>query len=168
MSQVPPPRYRIVERDRRLIVIDNWARDKTPSPSPILPSASGRDLLPPKAGDSANPIVRAGEDGGTLLRRLALLACVGAEDAEGRPIFTSAAWFDTRAKREFSLGRSGVERVGGTVLVLLMAVAAFVLLAAVIGFETLFIPVILLVVIGKNIPAIGTRWVDRLQKLPID
>jgi len=167
MSQVPPPRYRIVERDRRLIVIDNWARDKT-RPPPILPTTSGRDLLPAKAGDSANRIVRAGEDGGTLLRRLALTACGGAEDAEGRPIFTSASWFDTRAKREFSLGKSGVERLGGTVLVFLMLVAFFFVLAFVIGFEALFIAFILLVVAGKNIESVGTRWVDRLQKLPID
>ena len=168
MSQVPPPRYRIVERGRRLIVTDNWARDKTPPPSPISPSPSGRDLLPSKAGDTANRIVRAGEDGGTLLRRLALMACAGAEDAEGRPIFTSASWFDTRAKRQFSLGRSGVERVGGTVLAFLMMIGFFFILSFVIGFEALFIPVVLLVIVGKNIPSIGTRWVDRLQKLPID
>ena len=168
MSQVPPPRYRIVERGRRLIVTDNWARDKAPPPSPIPPSPSGRDLLPSKAGDTANRIVRAGEEGGTLLRRLALAACAGAEDAEGRPIFTSASWFDTRAKRQFSLGRSGVERVGGTVLAFLMMIGFFFILSFVIGFEALFIPVVLLVIVGKNIPSIGTRWIDRLQKLPID
>ncbi|MFA6116574.1 MAG: hypothetical protein WC729_21435 [Sphingomonas sp.] len=168
MSQVPPPRYSIVERDRRLIVTDNWARDKTPPSSPTLPSSSGRDLLPAKSGDSANRIVRAGEDGGTLLRRLALAACAGAEDAEGRPIFTSASWFDTKAKRQFSLGRSGVERLGGTVLAFLMVVGFFFVLAFVIGFEALFIAFLLLVVVGKNIASIGTRWVDRLQKLPID
>lgn len=168
MSQVPPPRYRIVERDRRLIVIDNWARDKSPPPSVPTPSASGGDLLPRKGGDTANRIVRAGEDRGTLLRKLALAACTGAEDSEGRPIFTSAPWFDTKAKRQFSLGRSGVERLGGTVLAFLMMIGFFVILAFAIGFEALFIPVVLLVVVGKNIPAIGTRWVDRLEKLPID
>ena len=167
MSQVPPPRYSIVERNRRLIVTDNWERDKTP-PSPTLPSSSGRDLLPTKSGDSANRIVRAGEEGGTLLRRLALAACAGAEDAEGRPIFTSASWFDTKAKREFSLGRSGVERLGGTVLAFLMMIGFFVVLAFFIGFEALLIPVVLLVIVGKNIAAVGTRWVDKLQKLPID
>ncbi|WEJ98927.1 MAG: hypothetical protein P0Y59_18565 [Candidatus Sphingomonas phytovorans] len=178
MSQVPPPRYRIVERDRRLIVIDNWAGDKTPPSSfpqvrptaslPPTPSPSGRDLLPRTSGGSANRIARAGEDGGTLLRQLALAACAGAEDAEGRPIFTSASWFDSKAKREFSLGRSGVERLGGTVLAFLIFIGLIAILAFAIGFEALFVPVFLFVVVGKNIPAIGTRWVDRLEKLPVD
>jgi len=168
MSQVPPPRYRIVERDRRLIVIDNWAGDKTPPPSVPTPNTPGRDLFPRMKGDTANRIVRAGEDGGTLLRRLALAACAGAEDEKGRPLFTSAAWFDTRAKREFSLGRSGVERLGGTVLAFLILIGVFLILAIAIGFEAVFIPIVLLVVVGKNIPAIGTRWVDGLEKLPID
>lgn len=168
MSRVPPPRYRIVERDRRLIVIDNWARDKSPPPSVPTPSASGRDLLPRKASDTANRIARAGDDGGTLFRRLALAACAGAEDSEGRPIFTSAPWFDSKARRQFSLGRSGVGRLGGIVLAFLLMIGFFVILAIAIGFEAIFIPVVLLVVVGKNIPAIGTRLVDGLEKLPID
>ncbi|CUS44593.1 hypothetical protein MGWOODY_Smn2320 [hydrothermal vent metagenome] len=124
--------------------------------------------MPRTSGGSANRIARAGEDGGTLLRQLALFACAGAEDTEGRPIFTSASWFDSKAKREFSLGRSGVERLGGTVLVFLLLIGLIAILAFAIGLEALVVPVFVLVAVGKNLPAIGTRWIDRLEKLPVD
>ena len=164
MSQPPPPRYRIVEQGRRLIVIDNWARDKTPPAQPVAPLRAGRDLLPPKAGNTANRIVRAGDDGGALLRRLALIACGGAEDAEGRPIFSSAAWFDKKGRREFSLGPSAVQRLGGTVLTLLALIGFFVLLSAVIGFEIFVVSILLLILVGKNAGSLVTRWIDWIEK----
>lgn len=163
MSQPPPPRYRIVEQGRRLIVTDTWARDKSP-PAPVIPSQNGRDLMAPKAGSTANRIVRAGDEGGSFLRRLALIACAGAEDAEGRPILSTASWFDKKAPRQFSLDQSGVQKVGGTVLAMLALIGFVLLLTAVVGFEILFIAIVPLVLVGKNAGSLATGWVDWVGK----
>ena len=168
MSQPPPPRYRIVEQGRRLIVTDTWARDKTPLSPSIPPGPSGRDLVAPKAGSTANRIVRAGDEGGSLLRRLALIVCAGAEDAEGRPMLSTAAWFDKKAPREFSLDQSGVQKVGGTVLAMLLLIGFVFLLIAVIGFEILVIAIVLLLLVGKNAGSLATGWVDWIGKPSAD
>ena len=164
MSQPPPPRYTIVEQGRRLIVTDNWARDKTRPAPPILPPRAGRDLTGPGRNIAANRIVRAGDEGGALLRRLALIACAGAEDADGRPIFSSASAFDAKGPRQFSLGPAGVQRLGGSVLAVLSLLGLVALLAALIGFEIFFVPVVLLIIVGKNIGTLATRWVDWIEK----
>ena len=164
MSQPPPPRYTIVEQGRRLIVTDNWARDKTRPAPPVLPPRAGRDLTGPSKGISANRIVRAGDEGGVLLRRLALIACAGAEDPDGRPIFSSASAFDAKGPREFSLGPAGVQRLGGSMLAVLSLLGLIALLATLIGFEIFFVLVVLLIIVGKNIGTLATRWVDWIEK----
>ena len=168
MSQPPPPRYTIVEQGRRLIVTDNWARAKTRRAPPILPPRAGRDLTGPARNIAANRIVRAGDEGGALLRRLALMACIGAEDSGGRPIFSTVSAFDTKGPREFSLGPAGVRRLGGSVLAVLGLIALVVLLAALIGFEIFFLVFVLLIIVGKNIGALATRWIDWIERASVD
>ncbi|HVI98109.1 MAG TPA: hypothetical protein VM657_03500 [Sphingomonas sp.] len=46
--EAPPQRYRVVERDRRLHVIDTWAQGGTPAPTrlpPAEPRAAGLDRI---------------------------------------------------------------------------------------------------------------------------
>lgn len=167
MSQPPPPRYTIVERGRRLIVTDNWAREKARPAPPVLPPRAGHDLTGPAKGITANRIVSA-DEGGALLRRLALIACAGAEDAKGRPIFSSASAFDAKAPREFTLGPAGVRRLGGSVLAVLGLIGLVVLLTALIGFEIFFFVFVVLIIVGKNIGALATRWVDWIEQASVD
>ena len=91
MSRVPPPRYTIVEQGRRLIVTDNWARDKVRQADP--PPSRSRDLLQPPSGRSPDRTRRAGErveyrgDARVIADMLVSLVCLGARDDAGRRIF---------------------------------------------------------------------------------
>jgi hypothetical protein len=164
MSALPPPRYRIFERDRRLVVIDNWA-DKRAS---AMPPPAARPAMPRPTGSTPNRIVRAGDEGGALLRRLALIACGNKESAEGRPIFTTATWYDAKAPRSFTLGQAGVRRLGGVVLAGCILIAAFVVLVAVTGPVGFFVPFAFLAVASKNGKPAITRWIDGFERLPAD
>lgn len=119
----------------------------------------------PTAGSTQSRIVRAGDEGRALLRRLALLACGNRESAEGRPLFTTASWFDAKAPRSFALGQAGVRRLGGAMLIGLIVIGACILLAAIIGPVVFFVPVAFAAIGSKNSKPATTRWVDGFEAL---
>lgn len=157
MSTPPPPRYRIVERDRRLVVIDTWDKSGTgdiASPPPAVRHGAGRSLA---AG--AQPA-------GPIADLLLTIACRGARDDQGRRILTTNASFDTAGPRKITLTASAERRLG----TLLLRTAGALAIAAVVLwiFPTLLF---LAIVAGGALAAATkstarpamTRWLDRLE-----
>ena len=161
MSGPPPSRYRIVEKDRRLTVIDTWAKGGT---LPAPPSATPQR----PAGKQAAGVSSPNEIGKDVLHRLALAACLDARDPEGRPLFTTAPWFDARGPRSFALGRSGVRQLGATVLGLILVAIVTLILAATGDFAAWFVMVFVIALFAGRGKPLFTRWADRLASLPDD
>ncbi|UZK65283.1 hypothetical protein [Sphingomonas sp. M1-B02] len=104
--RLPPTRYKVVERGRRLEVIDTW----TGGPAS------------PRLVDHERPAER-----GTLAAPLHAPKL----DSRGRRVFTSAGWYDAKGPREIVLSEAGERRVAGLkigaiVLLVLIAIVAFI------------------------------------------
>lgn len=161
MGKPPPSRYRIVEKDRRLTVIDTWAKDGSLS-APAAPRVQRHDnKRAPGASGS-------GESSNDLLHRLALAACRGARDPAGRPVFTTYPWFDTLAPRSFALGRSGGRRLGSAMLGLILVAITVVMLAATADFAAWFAMVFVIAIFAGRGKPLVTRWADGFATLPDD
>ena len=158
MSEPPPSRYRIVEKDRRLTVIDTWAKDATMS-VPAAPGVQRRDNRQAAGASGSNG------DGKAVLHRLALAACLGARDAEGRPVFTTYPWFDARAPRSFALGHSGERRLGSTMLGLILVAVIALILVATADFAAWFAMVFVIAIFAGRGKPLFTRWADRFASL---
>jgi hypothetical protein len=159
----PPSRYRVIERKGRLIVVDNWA----PNGDSSLAESAATSRKPAAPIGRAPPGVMPSAEQG-LLQHLVHLATLGAVDAEGRPFWVTARWFDARGPRTFALGPAGVRRLGGG----LLGVVAFTL-AALIGLTLVGAPLILILgalaaTLRKNLNAAATGWIDRFEQLPPD
>ena len=153
MTDIPPPRYRIVERKGRIIVTDTWQDGRpapTSSPMPQHSDARRRSLPPFLA---------------QLRTRLVMLACLGATDEAGHPILTTHIHFDEKGPRGIALSDAGAKRLGN----LLLGVTGIVV-ALLVGF--VFTPFAAIVAVGgiglgftsantTARPAI-TRWLDTL------
>jgi len=140
-------------------VIDTWAEDRATPASPDRPFPT-----PQPAARTGAP---AGSDGTDLLRQLTLAACLQTLDAQGRPLFTTATWFDSKAPRSFALGRTGVRRLGRTILVnIVIALAALIVAIADL---TYLVPIAtVLVIAAARGKSVSTRWVDGFENLPDD
>jgi hypothetical protein len=103
-----------------------------------------------------------------VLHRLALVACLAAQDAEGRPLFTTSPWFDARGPRSFALGRSGVRLLGSTMLTLILAVIIVFILAANVDFVAWFVMLFVIATFAGRGKPLFTRWADRFASLPDD
>ncbi|WP_260597256.1 hypothetical protein [Sphingomonas endolithica] len=156
MTDIPPPRYKIVERKGRIVVTDTWAE-------------GGRPGLPPSPppGGKRNPsLVPAGTHAAIVRSRdiLVALACGTREDS-GRPVVTTSVHIDEKGPRSIALSDAGAARLGNWMIAAL-ALCAFVLIL----FAVSFVPAMLLLGgIGLALssanttarPAI-TRWLDTL------
>jgi hypothetical protein len=144
---VPPSRYRVVERGRRLIVLDthngNAPVVRTPPPEPAQPR---REALAPSRQTTP-------EDAAADLHRSMQAIRVGKAD----PVFETQSWYDDKAPRRVRLKQGGG---GGGMGVAIVAI----FIVAMIGFVTIGWP--LLVVGGFLLLQSGTRkafrrWVTR-------
>jgi hypothetical protein len=161
VSEPAPSRYRIVERDRRLTVIDTWAKGgASPPPGAAMIQRPGDR----RATDASGP----NQSATNVLRRLALAACLDARDAEGRPLFTTSSWFDARGPRTFALGRSGVRRLGATMLALMLAAIIVVILAATADIAAWLAMVFVIGIFAGQGKPLSTRWADRFASMPDD
>jgi hypothetical protein len=160
MSEPPSPRYRVVERDRRLVVIDTWDKSAPPVGAPTPPTS--RPTRPDPRGTIGVAPERSGGIGGLLVT----LACGGAMDGEWRPILTTMEYYDARGPREITLSPPAARRLGN----LLSRVAIALAVIAVILW---IFPYLLVLLIGgfwfgmaalssAAKPAV-TRWIDGLE-----
>jgi len=96
---------------------------------------------------------------------LVLAVCAGSTDDAGRPILTTANFYDVEGPRQIILGRVGAKRLGRWLMAMVAAMVAIALLiyATPWGFIIAFV-VVGMVASNANTaarPAI-TRWLDRL------
>ncbi|WP_448662561.1 hypothetical protein ACG3SL_18140 [Sphingomonas sp. CJ20] len=144
MMQPPPTRYKVVERGRRLLVIDSWTGAEATKPLPAEPAARGRTDRPPRA------IARARHGTNPVVAN----PVAPAELAPGDVMFTTRRWYDDRAPRrirENFSNRSRIERVG--------QIAAFSI-AVFLGLSVVFWPYVPLLLV----PVLATKGVrDRLR-----
>ncbi|QNA85788.1 hypothetical protein G4G27_18725 [Sphingomonas sp. So64.6b] len=160
MTDIPPPRYRVVEHKGKITVTDTWAEGARPvTPTSPAPRQIGTTPITPRGRD-------AGMRMPGILRRSALAACAGATDANGHPIFTTAEWFDPKAPRQIALDDAGVRWLGGTLAVMLGTAITAMLLVVWLGFNALFVMVVVIMLFGRNPTRLLAWWLDQFPKLP--
>jgi hypothetical protein len=163
VSTPPPSRYRVVERDRRLVVVDTWDKCTPPAGVPTSPTPpTSRAPRPDLRGTMGAPPQRTGAIGGLLVT----LACGGAMDGEWHPILTTRDYYDARGPREIVLSPAAARRLGSllsraaiglaVIVVILWAVPYLLFLlvggfwAGIAGFSSVARPAV-------------TRWLDGLE-----
>ena len=158
MSQPPPPRYRIIEKDGRLVTIDTWAtRGVPPLPgSPAIPKADSRRASP-STGQ------RVGQVPGLPEKLVAALLRV--QDDDGRRLLTTGPNWDRKGPRVIALSPVGEKRLG-TALAAAGIVLAVAVLLALSDLDWFFPIVIIGVVLGSSASTAGmplvTRFLDSL------
>jgi hypothetical protein len=165
--QPPPPRYRIVERDGRLIATDTWAEKRPTRPEAPMTSMPGTPK-PVRPSTPASPLwVRDGGMISALGAVLVLSLCAGTTDEAGNPTLTTANFYDIKGPRRIMLDPASAKRLGRVLLALLSALLAMLLLACITawGFIALF------VLVGMTAGSVNTtarpaitRWLDRLEQ----
>lgn len=149
MSQPPPPRYKIVERDGRLITIDTWAKKGPPAPNVPPP-------LTPRTDFAA-----AGGGFGEML----VASLLTVRDEQGRRLLTTSPNWDRKGPRIIALSARGERRIGA-VLVTLCILALLVIAAAIIDLDLLLPLVVIAIVVAGALSssraAPVTRFLDGL------
>lgn len=151
MSKPPPPRYRIVERDGRLVTIDTWAKGTTGS-SPVQPPVRPGSMRPP-GGPAPGP-------GAKLVAAL-----LRVQDDRGRRLLTTGPGWDREGPRTIALSPAGERRLG---VVLVAASVALVALAGLaIADLDLLVPIAIIAAvlfgsIAKSGAPLLTRFLDSL------
>lgn len=102
MTPPRPTRYRVIERGRRLEVIDTWKEGGTPAPRGASPQSASRTLGPPAArqGSTARDAVRA-------------MAATQKRGHRHSRVFTTSSWYDAKGPRPIVLGYEGEMRLKG-------------------------------------------------------
>jgi hypothetical protein len=150
---MPPTRFRVVERDRRLVVIDTHAGEVA---SPVVPPATG-------ARATTSP---------TTWRDAAALAGITLPKQtrfDGTTTLTTAAWYDDKGPRTVTLDPGAVQMAkigGGSALVAWIVIGV---LAPALFFTPL---TLLLPGVAKPLRERLTGWLDRyadqsLQSSPV-
>ena len=166
MSAPPPPRYRVVERGRRLVVIDTWDKGAPASDAGAAPRPGVANKATSRSATTTRPGV-AGPQGATGLAGLLVrIACFGSDDGAGHPIFTTLEYYDAKGPRDITLSAAGERRLGR---MLINIAIALIFALAVLWF---LLPLLVLLFFGAIAinasmrsfarPAI-TRWLDGLE-----
>ena len=150
--ELPPPRYRVVERGRRLEVIDTWKGEAVSAQAP-LPMAEGtapRDLAaPPIRTSGSAPKANAGPDSGSFVTR---------------------PWYDSKAPRLIPLNERTRARIGnlrtGIAVATAVAVALFFLLWP-FALIALF-AVLASGQVRRGLRGVSTGWIDALDQAARD
>lgn len=164
---VPPSRYRVVEKDRRLVVLDTYNGNMpvtgtvVPPPAPParmrLDRASPRMAAPARARldrhEAAEPVTQ--DDIAADVRR----AAQAVRSGTAQPILTTLAWFDNKGPRRILLNPNS-SGSGGVIL----AVIAIFLMAGIflIGWPLVVVLGFILLQPGtrKGLRSAITAWLD--------
>ena len=145
MAGPPPPRYRVVERGRRLEVIDTWAAGGPPPQSITLrPSERPRDLAVPAPG--ASPVTNAAR---TL----------------GRTGFTTSRLYDDKGPRRIAVDSDGQRQLETARNAAAFGVALAIVLIFLWWPILLVLPFLLASRQSRTAArAAVTRWLDKLDQ----
>ncbi len=142
MRQAPPPsRYRIYERNRRLVVVDNWAEGGADR-------AISVPVMAPRAA-------RQGQPG--KLNRIAF---------DGRTSFTTHPLFDAKGPRTLVLDPGSASVIGGMKVALGFTAALAVFLVVVAPYLLLPLVVLLQRKPRERMRGAITAWLDRAGNQP--
>ena len=94
VTEVPPSRYKVVERDRRLVVIDTLTGKPASSPGPVPPA----DRQDHQLSAIERPVTEAEP------RRI--------DDRSGAQILTTSPLYDLKAPRQIVMGDRFNEKIG--------------------------------------------------------
>ena len=185
---LPPSRYRVIERGRRLEVIDTQAQARTPHYEPQAESAQAPppDYAPmppePVAADqfvASSPAFPSALDPvPTAQPPLAAQRMIAAppdpigevastvmgndRDADGRLILTTSRSFDAKGPRRIALDPDGQREVGLAVLGLIVASVVGLIVAVTTGWFGFAIVVVFIVSL-RQVRTAATPWLDRLE-----
>jgi len=148
----PGTRYKVVERGRRLEVIDTWNGNAAVRPvrGEPVPQAPRRD---------ASAAIE------SLRREASVASRAPGLDRRGRGPLHTKAWYDAKGPRQIAVTQAGEEKLKG------LRIVAFVVLfvLAVMGF--LFWPLLFIVpffvlndAARKNLRAASTKFLDDLNQ----
>jgi hypothetical protein len=145
MNGLPPSRYKIIERDRRLITIDTQTG---------LEAGTKPRLNAPPSALARQPVdLRAGEPRGgafnEIFTSLAALVTQGRVDEANRPLLKTSKLFDPQGPRVVVLSTEGFRRVGA--LVFGSAVLALLTLALSVFTGYFFSVLVIAVVAGRAV-----------------
>jgi hypothetical protein len=141
--EVPPSRYRVVERGRRLVVLDSWNGD-----APVV-------RAPPPSLDRPGAEPEPDE-----IRTDLKVAALALRAGSARPILETRAWFDDKAPRRILLDTAKQGRA--SLLFVMVIVLGFLMIVA-IGWPVLLVLGWLLFTpaLRKAMRRFTTRWLDR-------
>jgi hypothetical protein len=166
-TEPPPSRYRVIERGRRLEVIDTMAGRRPPLAYVPEARAAPTDALPvpeipayrPSAPVTAPPpgMIAAPD----FLRNVAQTVCGERRDETGVLLLDTARWYDGKGPRTIALDPEGERELALLVIVMLVVAVGAIILAVVggpVGWVIVFIGLSTL----QRGKALATRWLDRL------
>lgn len=180
MKPLPPSRYRIEERGRRLIVIDQWAGNVEVTASlPSQPSApvatmdlpaltassGGMAKAAAAAARSSTPAARPAQAsaatspvGTGLTRALFKLQPTG----HGGAILTTTRLYDLSGPRQIALNRPQVGKLDGLTILVVLALGLILLFGLAGDWIFLVVPVFILLRFQGSIRQRTTAALDRL------
>lgn len=138
----PPSRYKVVERGRRLEVIDTWAA-RSATPAPASPAERPRDRA-----DRAPRTAPAADVRDTL--------------------FTTRRWYDDKAPRAIRESYANKARLRKAGQIASFTIAVAFALALLFAPATLIVLALLLVPeeSRRRLRAAATRWIDAFDQAP--
>ncbi|MFM9827866.1 MAG: hypothetical protein ACKVOB_03855 [Sphingomonas sp.] len=135
MTDAPQSRYKVVERDRRLVVIDRWADSSSPMDQ----------------GTSEWPAAEPGWQAPIALNKTSF---------DGRSTLNTLALYDNNGPRAIALDANSAALVNGVKLALAMAVLTVIVLAVTYPATLLIVPVALNKAVRTPIRKRITAWLD--------
>lgn len=151
--QPPPSRYRVIERGRRLEVIDTRADASPDGAPPPLVRRGARDRVSAAEG-ALSRLAESDAKTGGLIERTGF---------DGRAVFATRRWFDDKAPRRLALDPEAVRRLE---TVRSVATGAAVLLVIAIVFQPAFALLLALPAsprLRARLRARATAWLDRFS-----
>ena len=135
----PSSRYRIFERDRRLVVVDNWAEGRPERQMATSRSPVGRDVKPGK------------------LTQIAF---------DSRTALTTRRLYDAKGPRTVILDPASAATIDGIKMALIVAVAVLTFVA--VAAPYLLLPLLVLTQrkVRERVRATATAWIDRRDTRP--
>lgn len=180
MTPLPPSRYRIEERGRRLIVIDQWAGNvevtaslpSQPAPPPTrtevkAPTSSATVVAKAAAAAarSSAPASRPGQasasvslPGNALTRALFKLQPAG----QGGAILTTTKVYDLSGPRQVALTRDQVAKLDGLAMAIVIALVIVLVFGMAGDWILLLVPVFVLLRFQGAIRKRTTAAIDKL------